>query len=63
MEQHNLVGSEAQKEEKKMTQIMAERIADWNHIAYGPVTFYRHGRGWNIRGYNCYDRVCEIYVQ
>lgn len=46
-----------------MSQTKAERIASRNSINYGSVTYYQHGRGWNVRGYDCYDRVVEIFVR
>lgn len=38
-------------------------IANKYHMDYGPVTFWTHGRGYIVRGYNCYDRVVEIFVR
>jgi hypothetical protein len=46
-----------------MNQSVAKEIADKYYINYGSVTFYPRGRGWNVRGYNCYDRVVEIFVR
>jgi hypothetical protein len=38
-------------------------IANKYHMDYGLVTFWTHGRGYIVRGMNCYDRVVEIFVK
>jgi hypothetical protein len=46
-----------------MNQQIAQDIANKHHMDCGPVTFFPHGRGYVVRGYNCYDRVVEIFVR
>ncbi len=48
---------------KNMNERPAKDIANKYHMDCGPVTFWTHGRGYIVRGYNCYDRVVEIFVK
>lgn len=48
---------------RNMNDRSANEIASKYHMDYGPVTFWPHGRGYIVRGYNCYDRVVEIFVK
>lgn len=48
---------------KNMNDSAAKDIANKYHMDGGAVTFWPHARGYIVRGYDCYDRVVEIFVK